>query len=364
MKRTRAVGLVILVHLVAPCACGKDSPPAAPAAPGSPAPAGASKTLHILNWSAYLTDTAKAGFKARTGAEIVEDYFSSPEELRAKLQAGGADYDVVVPSDYMVRTLGSQGLLERLDHAKLPNLKNIAPRFRNPASYDPQQEWSIPYFWGTVALGVNVEKVTEPVDSWTVLLDDRYKQRISLPDSARDTIGIALKLGGRSLNERDDAALAAAKKTLLAQKPLVKAYTSDQFKQLLLAEEIWLACGWSGELLQVVREDPKKFRYVIPREGTELWVDNLAIAKGCKEKDLAHAFLDYILEPEVIAQMATEYLYATPNEASWKLLPKEVREDPAIYPPPEVLERCEILEELPPEVQEKYEQIWIELKGA
>jgi len=346
--RQGMIALGLLLAAVLCGGCGDDDKPE-------------EKKLYLYTWSEYFTDKAKAGFKAKTGYEVVEDNYASPEDMLAKLKTGGAEYDVVVATDYILVSLIRDGLIEPIDAGKVPNKKNIARRFENP-SYDPGNKHCVPYLWGTVGIGVNIEKVKEKVDSWRVLWDEKYKGRISMPDSARDCLGIAFKLEGRSFNEKDPAAIQAAAARLKAQKPHVKTYSSD-FKPLLESAEVWLVAGWSGDILQLAREYPDRFRYVIPKEGGEIWVDSLCVPKASKHKDVAHQFLNYILEPEVHAEISSARLYPCPNEAAMKHIPEAQRKDPDIYPPDEALRNCELLESLGPEVDKLYLKAWTEVKG-
>lgn len=327
------------------------------AAPAKAAP----QQVNIYIWTNYLPQEVIDGFQKRTGIKVNVDTYDSNEAILEKLQSGVADYDLVVPSDYMMKILIPQGLLQTLDHSRLPHFKNLDPRFLNQ-KYDPNNGHSFPYLWGTTGIGYNKEKVKEPVDSWQALFDGRYAGRILMLDDAREAFGAALRLMGKSINETDPAVLRQAADRLKKQKALVRTYNSSDFANLLAAGDVDVAQGFNGEMAEAVANAPDRLAYVIPKEGGTLWIDNAAIPKGARNVDAVYAFLDYVLEPEVAAKIVNGVHYAGANQAAFPLIDAKVRQDPSIYPPKEVLDRCELIEDLG-ETTQLIDELWTEVKA-
>ena len=319
------------------------------------------KELFIYNWPYYISENTIPGFEKEFGVKITYDNYSSNEEMLAKLHAGASGYDLVFPSDYTVVIMREQGLLEELDMSKIPNFKNIDERFKN-LDFDPGNKYSVPYFWGTTGIGYNSEKVKDKVDSWKILWDEKYKGRISMLDDMRGLMNPALKLLGYSINTTDPRQIDKAKQLLIKQKPLVKAYTSDTYVDFLASGDIWLAQGYSGDVFQAMKEN-KSLRYVIPKEGTDMWVDNMCIPKGAKNKDMAEKFINYVLRPEVSADISNATWYANPNSASRRYIKPEIINNPAIYPPDEILKKCEFQKDLK-DINKVYEKVYNEVKSS
>jgi spermidine/putrescine transport system permease protein len=326
------------------------APPAAPAA----------RTLNVFIWSGYLPPETVKAFEARHGARVNVDLYDSLEALLAKVQAGNADYDVICPSNYAVEILLAQGLLRPLEHSALPHLANVDPAWLD-RDFDPANRHTVPYFAGTCGIGYRKSRVGE-VDSWAALWDPRWKGRVLMLDDARETLGAALKRLGRSVNTADEPTLREAQRLLLAQKPLVRAYDSASFEDALLAGDVWLAQGWNGELARVMDLDPD-LAYVVPREGSTSYLDSLAIPTTARQPELAHLFLDFVLEAEVAAGICRSMRYTTPNRAARALLPPQIRDHPAIFPPPDVVARAELLRDIGPATV-LYDRLWTEVKTA
>ena len=319
------------------------------------------KKLNIYIWTNYLPDDVLADFERRTGIDATVDTYDSNEILLEKLQSGMADYDIVVPSDYMLRVLAAEKLLLPLDRARLKGFGNLDPRFLGQ-EFDPGNQHSIPYLWGTTGLGYDKAKAGAPLDSWNALFDERFKGRILMLDDPREAFGVALKLMGRSINETDPAVLRQAAERLKAQKRLVRTYNSSDFANLLAAGDVDVAHGWNGELAEVVGKDAKRFAYAVPREGSILWIDSLAVPAKARNVDEAYAFLDFVLEPEVAARIVNGVHYAGANRAALDRIAPEIRNDPAIYPPKEVLDRCELIKDLG-EPTQLIDELWTEIKA-
>ena len=322
---------------------------------------GASRELNVFIWSSYIAPETVAKFEARHDVKVNIDLYDSNEALLAKLQAGNAGYDVICPSDYSVQVLRAQALLQPLDHSALPHLSNIDAKLLD-RPYDPGNRHSVPYFWGTTGIAYDSRRVEQRVDSWAALWDPRYRGRVLMLDDAREAFGAALKLRGLSLNTRDPRALELARDDLLRQKPLVRAYNSSSFEDVLLAGDVWLAQGWSGQFAKAMDQNPA-IVYVVPKEGATLFIDNLAIPKDARHPELAHAFIDFTMEPEIAAEICRTMGYSSPNRAALPLLPPAIRNHPAIYPPADVLERLELLEDLGPTTV-LYDRLWTEIKSS
>jgi spermidine/putrescine-binding protein len=322
---------------------------------------GAPRKVNIYIWTNYLPQEVVDEFARRTGIDANVDTFDSNEAVLEKLQSGVADYDLVVPSDYAMKILIRQGLVQPMNRARLPHFKNLDPRFLDQ-QYDPGNRHSVPYLWGTTGIGYNKQKIREPIDSWRALFDERYANRILMLDDVREAFGAALKLLGKSINETDPAVLRQAAKMLKKQKRLVRTYNSSDFANLLAAGDVDVAQGWNGEMAEAVANAPQRLAYVVPKEGGTLWIDNLAIPKGARNLDAAYAFLDYVLEPETAAKIVNAVHYAGANRVALPLIVRKIRDDPSIYPPKEVLDRCELIEDLG-QTTTLLDELWTEIKA-
>ena len=345
----RAVPLLIACALAVLAACS----------PGANDKSKAPVTLHLFTWSDYTEETVVKQFDERFGIKVVTDTFGSNEELLAKLQGGASGYDVVVPSDYMVSILVKQGLLAELDHVKIPNLAHVYKHLKG-LYYDPQNTYSVPYLWGTTGIGYNADLVKPPPESWQVLWDARYKGKISLLNDEREVFGMALRAAGESLNATQPAKLEAAKARLMAQKALVKTYTSENYDQLLVSGEVALAHGWSGTILRAADERPS-IKYVIPKEGGTIWQDNLCVLKSSAHQGEAMAFINFLLEPRAAALITSKVKYASASEEARLFVPREIAQNPAIYPPESVVARLEWIKDVG-EAIKLYDRAWTELK--
>ena len=356
MKMRRISTLLAAAALVAACGGGKPAPQAEAAA--RPADPG---KLNIYIWSAYLPQEVIDKFAARTGVKVNFDLYDSNEALLEKLQSGVADYDIVVPSDYMVKILIAEKLIQPIDHAKLPNIKNLDPRFLDK-KFDPRNQYSLPYFWGTTGFGYDKTKVKGPVDSWSVLFDPKHKGRILMLDDVREVFGVALKSMGHSLNTTDPAILKQAAEKLKKQKKLVKTYNSGDFANILAAGDVDIAHGYNGQLAEVVAKEPERLAYVVPKEGGTFWMDNVAIPAKARNVENAYRFLDYIMRGEVNAEIVNGVSYASANVPAKQFIKPEILNDAAIYPSDEVLSRCEFIEDVG-DATTLLDQYWTEIKA-
>lgn len=321
------------------------------------------KELYLYNWSEYIDPEVFDAFEAEYGVKVIEDTFSSNEELLAKLQAGATGFDLIVPSDYMVEIMIEEDLLAQIDHGNIPNIANLSDLFSTPP-YDPGLEYCVPYQWGTTGIGYNSD-VIEP-DSWAYIFDPamaaEYAGQITMLNDSRESIGAALKYLGYSLNTTNEAELEEAKQLLIEIKPYLFSYDSDQFEDLIVADEVVYGHGYSGDYFAAALED-ERIWYVIPIEGATVWADNLCIPKTSKAKYTAELFINFILQPEVAAQITNFTWFGSPVEAANEFIDPEILEEPAIYPPPEVMAKLEWIEDVG-DATPLFERIWTEVKAA
>jgi spermidine/putrescine transport system substrate-binding protein len=320
------------------------------------------KTLRIFIWEDYIDPEVYRLFEREFGVRVSEENYASNEDMRAKLQAGGVLYDLVVPSDYMVTLLKRDGLLLELDLRRIPNLTNIATRFRDPP-YDPGHRYSVPYQWGITGIGYNKSQVVPPPTGWGDLFQsariERYKNRISMLNDMREVVGAALIALGYSPESTDPQQLAQAQELLQRQKPFLAKYDSESFKDSLASGETVLAQGWSGDIAMAQTQNPE-IGFAIPQEGTFIFVDNWAIPKGTRQKELAEAFINFVLRPEISAMIVNHVRYASVNEAAPPLIKAEILNGLS-YQVPEGT-KLWWLADLGP-ANGLYERVWLELKG-
>jgi len=343
----RLVQLSVSAFLVASCSC----------------PAFAADQLNIFIWSEYLPDEVVVEFEKRFDCKLVIDNYESSESMLAKVQAGGADlYDIVVPSDENMAALSGQNLLAPLDHSKIPNLKNLEARFLNPA-YDPGNRFSAAYQWGTT--GILARKIPgESLDESWGLFFDPMKQpgKILLLDSPVDLIRAALKYKGHDFNSTNAKHLKEVRDLLInAKKRSLGFANTVAARRSVLDGTVRAAIVYSGDGIQVTREDPA-IHYFIPREGSLIFVDSLVILRNAPHRELAHKFINYVLEPEVSAKISNTYLFATPNREAKKFIKPEFLTNTVIYPSEETLRRLEYAKNLGRESR-LYNQVWTSVKS-
>ena len=319
------------------------------------------RQLNLYIWSNYASAEMLKEFEQRYNAKVRVDLYDSNEALLAKLQTGLVDYDLIVPSDYMVSILIKQNLLQPLDKDRLSNLVNLDSRFLS-LPFDPENKYSIPYTWGTTGIGYRKDKLNNAViDSWSALWDEKYRDHISMLDDVRETFGVGLKRQGLSLNTTDANQLAETSRLLKEQKPLVKVYDSATFAELLLSGDAWLAHGYSGQLGKAMSENPN-IGYAIPKEGATIWTDNICIPKNAPHADLATLFINFILEPQVSGENTNITAYSTPNKAAKQFIKSEILNNPALFPPDESLKNCEFIKDVGSAIQ-TYDRYWTEIKS-
>jgi len=321
--------------------------------------------VRVYTWSEYIAEHLIEVFKMNTGINVIYDTYESTDEMRAKVTPGQSGYDVVMVTDYMIPEFVELGLLAEVDTALLPNTIHLDDKFKNP-DYDPGNKHSMPYLWGTTGLGWNSAKVAD-MKSWADIFEpakvQRYSKTVTMLDDMRETIGAAMKYLGYSLNDLDEGHLNEAKQVLLAQKPYLAKYTGAlEYIPGLSGGRFMISHAYSGDAF-VAQADNPDIRYTIPEEGCTLWVDNMTVLKDAPHPIAAHAWINYILDPTVMAIISNVRYYANPNKDSVPFLNTDVAEDPAIYPPEDVYKKLEIMKPVTPEEMEKYQRVWLDVVG-
>lgn len=320
--------------------------------------------LYVYNYGEYFDPDALAQFEEETGIKVTYDEYETNEVMYPIIANGAAQYDLVCPSDYMVQRMISEGMLEKINFDNVPNIKYVDQVYQDAAKgFDSANEYSVPYLWGTVGILYNKTMVKEPVDSWGILWDTKYKDNILMQKSVRDAFGITLKYLGYSLNSTDEKELEEAKQKLIQQKQsgVVQAYVVDEVRDKMIGNEAAIGVIYSGEALTCQSENPD-LEYVIPKEGSNLWIDAWVIPKGAKNKENAEKFLDFLCRPE-IAKMNFDYItYSIPNSEGRKLIEEEeYRNSTIAFPELASLTNCETLQYLGPDVDDVYNQKWKEV---
>ncbi|MDD2431610.1 MAG: spermidine/putrescine ABC transporter substrate-binding protein [Firmicutes bacterium] len=317
-------------------------------------------TLYVYNWGDYIDESILGEFEKETGIKVVYDTFATNEDMYVKIKSGGSSYDVIFPSDYMVTRMLEEDMLEKIDLSQIPNHKYLEENLMG-TEYDPKNEYTLPYMWGTMGILYNTTMVDEVVDSWDILWDPKYTKEILMLDSQRDSIGAALLKLGYSINTLNLQELAEAADLLKKQKPLVLAYVVDEGKDKMVAGEAALALTWSGEAAYARSENPD-LAYAIPKEGTNIWFDVMAIPKGANNIEGALKFMDFLNRPEIALRNAEYTGYATPNSAAKAMLPEEIRNDRGSYPEEQDLVNTEVFVNLGSTLRD-YDRIWTEVKA-
>lgn len=309
--------------------------------------------LNIYNWSDYIAEETVPAFEKEFNVKVTYDTFESNEEMVAKLQAGAAGYDLVVPSGYIIPVLTATDLIQPLHKQHLTNFGNISPIFLNLQS-DPGNRYTVPWQWGTTGIAYRTDKVTPAPDSWAVFHNVAYHKKTTMMDDGREVIGAFLRFRGHSLNSRDNAELQQAKADAIAAKAHLKAYISAPVKDQLIAGDVTIAQLWNGDTTQAKASQPN-LGYVIPKEGCTIWSDSLVIPKSSQHPRAAHEFMNYIMRPDVASQISNFTGYGSPNAQA-------VLDTPVPYPTPEELARLEYQVDLGADTQ-LWDQIWTEIKS-
>lgn len=318
--------------------------------------------LNFYNWDTYIGETTLEDYKDASDVDVNMTLFASNDELFAKLRAGNQGYDVIVPSNDFVERMVSADMLMPLDQSQIPNFKNIAPDYRD-VPYDPGRKHSMPYTWLVLGIAYRKSKVRGTPDSWKVLFDsDQYAGRIAVLSEAGDMFRLYAKYMGKSVNALTEADIATIEAMMIKQKPHIKSFHEDNGQDLLLKGEVDVVLEYNGDIAQAMVEDAN-IGFVIPKEGSQLNSDNLCIPKGAPHPKNAHAFINYLLDAEVGKKITETILYPTPNEAAKALMPDDYKNNPVIFPPAEVLAKCEYAK-FNPELQPKYEEAFTRIRAA
>ena len=345
------LGLSAIGSLLAGCGRDKADPP-----PGE-APLGAIEPeLTIANWSDYIAPDTITSFEREFGVRVTYETYESNEELLQRLAGAGAPVDVAFPTNYAVTTLAATGLLAPLRRAYLPNMTTLAPTFVNPV-FDPDNVYSIAYQWGTTGFAYRSDKVPGTPDSWGIFLDGRYKGRMTQMDEMRACLGAWLRYRGASLNSSEPTDLAQARSDALAARRNLKGYVSAPVKGQLISGDVWVAQLWNGDTAQAQAKEPS-IRYVLPKEGSDIWTDSMVLPAAGTHPRAAHEFLNYILRPEVGAAIANTTGYGSPNQAALASMT-----NPLPYPTAAEFQRLEYERTLG-DAGPMWEQIWQELQSA
>ncbi len=345
MKKLKMLSFVLIVlSLTLLSACGESK-----------------TTLNVYNWGEYIDRSVIDDFEEKFDCSVNYETFQTNEEMYAKIKNGGSSYDILIPSDYMIEKMIREDMLAPLDMTKIPNYKNIGDTYKD-LSFDPENKYSVPYFWGTVGIAYNTEQVVQSVDSWSVLWDEQYEKQFTMIDSQRDSLMVALKNLGYSMNTRNEQELEEAKQLLMEQKPLVLAYVGDNVKNMLISGEAAMAVVWSGEA-NGVKVENSAIEYIIPKEGTNLWFDSVVVPESAQNKDLAMAFINFLCDPEIAKRNAEYVGYSTCNVEAHSLLDASLFPATGVEPLDEqLIENAEIFKD-PGDFLKIYDKIWTEIKA-
>lgn len=320
------------------------------------------QTLNVYNWSTYVAEDTIANFEAACGVTVVYDVFESNESLLARLRQGNPGYDIIVPTDYMLEIMIEEGIVQPIDLSKIPNFANVSEGLTD-TPFDPGNQYSVPYQWGTIGIGYNTETITEPVTSWNQLFN--HDGNVAWLEDSRFMINTALIMLGYEPNTTEVSQVEEARDYLIANGGNVVAIAQDDGQAMLERGDVDMVIEYSGDIFQIIDScECDTYAYIIPEEGASQWVDTLAIPTGAPNPELAHVFIDYILDPQVGADISNYTAYGSPNQAAIDagLIDPELMANPGIYPSPEVSERLWFSSILPPDVEQAYLDAWDEIK--
>ncbi len=322
---------------------------------------GNKQTLTIFNWGEYIDPALIKQFEKESGYKVIYSTFDSNEAMETKIKQGGTHYDLVFPSESIIPKMLENELLLPLDHQKIHGMEHLSPFLLNQ-SFDPENQYSLPYFWGTLGIMVNTDVIAEDaIQRWDDLWNPTFNNSILVLDGSRETMGISMQSLGVSLNEKDPQKVLPTIEKLATLRPNIKAVLTDEIKTLMIQNDAPIGLGYSGDAAYVISENPA-IKYIVPEDGGVIWTDNFAIPKTVKNLTGAYDFINFMLRPEVAKQNAEYVGYATPNEAAKALLPSEVTEDETFYPTLEAIEKMEHYEYLGQKTVELYNDLFLEWK--
>ncbi|MDX9801628.1 MAG: spermidine/putrescine ABC transporter substrate-binding protein [Spirochaetia bacterium] len=323
---------------------------------------GSKPVLYIYNWSDYVKEDLITRFEKENNCKVIMDFFDSNESMFAKLKAGASGYDIVFPTAYMVQVMSHDGMLSEIDHSKIPNIVNIDEKYL-PFALDSGMKYSVPYMLSNTGLGYLSDRVDDSfIPSWGIFGDARYAGRMTMLNDMRESIGAALKYLGYSMNSTNPDELEKAGDLLISWKKNLAKFEADQYKNGLVSEEFIITHGYSGDIFQVMEENDK-IAYEIPIEGTTVSCDSMVLLKDSKNIDLAYAFINYMLEPEVAAENIEYVYYIAPNKPAYELVSEEIKNEPAVFLSNEMLMKSEVLLDLG-EDNLLYSKIWDKVKAV
>ena len=319
-----------------------------------------SDKLVIYNWGDYIDPELLTKFTKETGIKVQYETFDSNEAMYTKIKQGGTTYDIAVPSDYMIDKMIKENLLVKLDKSQISGLDNIGDEFLG-LSFDPKNDYSIPYFWGTVGIVYNTTMVKQAPEHWKDLWREEYRNDIMLVDGAREIMGLGLNTLGYSLNTKNYERLEEVEQKLNSLTPNIKAIVGDEMKGYMIQGDAAIGVTFSGEASEMLSSN-EDLRYVVPSEGSNLWFDNLVIPKTVKHKKEAYAFISFMMEPKNATQNAEYIGYATPNKAAKALLPDDIKNDKAFYPSEKTIANLEVYDNLGEKWLGIYNDLYLQFK--
>ena len=353
MKKCLSLLLALSLAVLPLTACGSAS-------------AASNGEVVVYNWGEYIDPETISMFEEETGIKVIYDEFETNEIMYPKIEAGASKYDVVCPSDYMIQKMIENDLLAELNYDNIPNAKkNIGEQYwEQSQQFDPENKYSVPYCWGTVGILYNKTMVDDPVDSWSILWNEKYQDNILMQDSVRDAFMVALKLNGYSMNSTNPDELNAARDSLIAQKPLVQAYVIDQVRDKMIGNEAAIGVIYSGEAIYTQRENPD-LEYVVPKEGTNVWIDSWVITKNAPNMENAEKFIDFMCRPEIALKNFEYITYSTPNDAARDLIEDEdIRNSKIAFPNLDEYNNLETFTYLGDDADSLYNELWKEVKSS
>ncbi|WFR60190.1 ABC transporter substrate-binding protein [Anaerocolumna sp. AGMB13025] len=354
MKKFSFILLFAFVGIIGLTGCQKSSKP----------------TVYVYNWGEYIDPDVIDSFEKETGIKVEYNEFEQNEDMYPVIKTGSVKYDVVCPSDYMIQKMIDENLLAEINYDNVPNIKNIDTIYLKSAeNFDPGNKYSVPYCWGTVGILYNKSMIKEPIDSWDALFDKDFIERngysgdILMINSVRDAFGIALSYLGYSINTTDQSQLEEAKKLLQSQFPMVDAYVVDQVRDKMIGGENPIGVIYSGEAIFTQREN-KDLEYVVPKEGSNVWIDGWVIPKNAPNKEYAEKWINYMCDPEIALKNFEYITYSTPNKAARDLIKDEdIKNSKVAFPEASVLERCQTYQYLGTDLEKLYLDKWNEVKS-
>ena len=345
MKKLAFIIVMLLVITLLP-ACGKNYP---------------NGEVNVYNWGENIDESIFDEFEEKTGIKVNYLTYQSNEQLYAVLKQGGASFDVIIPSDYMISRMIEEDMLEKINFDNVPNISNIDPTYLNQA-FDPKNEYSVPYTWGVTGIIYNSKKVKDEITDWDALFNSKYKGQILQFDNSRDAFASALFMLGYDVNTTDKGEIYKAYELLKQQKSILQGYYMDEMYDKLEGGEAAIGTYYAGDALLMMENNPD-LKFVIPESGANWFIDAMCIPKGAKNKDNAEAFINFMCETHVCLANMEVTCYATPSKPAYDSLDADLRNNPIMYPSKEILKRCQMYVNLPTEINEYYAELWTKLKS-